>query len=120
MDYKERKEFVENLGWIADGFVDTWCNRTSYTIVVPKCTTIWFHLVEHNGSFSIANPYQDDDYFCEDPTDDEIVEFTNLVKRYYEIENNPDDHTLGEFITAIKGIKAFYKTIYNGEEEEWG
>ena len=116
MGYKERKEFIENLGWETCGLM---CNREYYYIPSGFSDTMTsFMMVEHNGSFSIANPYEGDDYFCEDPTDDEIVEYTNLVKKFTDIMCNPDKHTVLEYKNIVKDVKKFYKELKGDDEPD--
>ena len=100
------RKFVESLGW---EYACLWNNRDFYQ----------FHglqIMEHNGSWSITRG--EDNYFIEDVGEEMLTEYTNLVKKFCEIYDDPENHTLAEYNKAVKAIKDFYdKYGYNEEED---
>ena len=98
------RKFVESLGWT---FGSSWANRDVYNLGD-------FMIIEHNGSWSIANGA--DWYAIEDTGEEMLTEFTNLIKKLYEIYNNPENHTLAEYFKAGEDIRTFYNK--NGYTEE--
>ena len=99
-------EELKKLGW---EYSDTWCNRDFYYIGNSKCS-----IFEHNGRFGLENVFEEDskDYlnllYC-NLTDDEIREFTDLVKTALKIESNPKDFTLYDYLTSQKNLITFIK-----------
>jgi hypothetical protein len=111
MDWKEKLDFIKNLGWVEAG---EWANRTFYVFPCGKKT--FGQLVEHNGDWSISKG--NDLYYVEDPTDDEIVEYTELVKNYVDVVTGPETHTVKELMNATEALRNFYDK-YDPEKEEF-
>ena len=103
MTYKE----LEILGWKC---TDNWNNRDLFTLVDGKLDG--FSLFEHNGDFGIMDPYRKDFslIYC-NMTDDEIKEFTNIIKTFEEIFNYPKDHSFFEYLCIEKDSKDFVKKM---------
>ena len=100
------RKFVENLGWKYSG---NWANRDFYCIGE-------FQIIDHNDDWCIS---RDEDWYAIDVDGEEILsEFTNLVKKYYEIYNDPENHTLAEAFKAKKSISNFYEVHGCKEKEE--
>lgn len=96
-------EELKKLGW---EYSDTWCNRDFYYIGNSKCP-----IFEHNGEFGLEDITEEEEVdllYC-DLTDDEIREFTNLIKIALNIEANPKNFTLADYKTSQKNIINFIK-----------
>lgn len=96
-------EELKKLGW---EYSDTWCNRDFYYIGNSKCP-----IFEHNGEFGLEDITEEEEVdllYC-DLTDDEIREFTNLIKTALNIEANPKNFTLADYKTSQKNIINFIK-----------
>lgn len=96
-------EELKKLGW---EYSDTWCNRDFYYIGNSKCP-----IFEHNGEFGLEDITEEEevDLLYYDLTDDEIREFTNLIKIALNIEANPKNFTLADYKTSQKNIINFIK-----------
>lgn len=96
-------EELKKLGW---EYSDTWCNRDFYYIGNSKCP-----IFEYNGEFGLEDITEEEEVdllYC-DLTDDEIREFTNLIKIALNIEANPKNFTLADYKTSQKNIINFIK-----------
>lgn len=96
-------EELKKLGW---EYSDTWCNRDFYYIGNSKCP-----IFEHNGEFGLEDITEEEEVdllYC-DLTDDEIREFTNLIKIALNIEANLKNFTLADYKTSQKNIINFIK-----------
>ena len=111
MNYKEKLDFIKNLGWIETG---EWANRTFYGFPCGRKT--FGQLVEHNGNWSISKG--DDFYYIESPTDEEIEKYTELVKNYIVVITDSETHTVKELMDATKALRDFYNE-YDQENEEF-
>ena len=111
MSYAEKLEFIENLGWKV---YETWANRDFYAL---EGMSSKFYLVEHNGSWSIGRG--DDYYYIEDPTVEEIAEYTEIAKNYFKIVMEPEAHTVKELMDSVDSIDRFYKKCELAEEERF-
>ena len=111
MNYREKLDFIKNLGWVETG---EWANRTFYGFPCGRKT--FGQLVEHNGDWSISKG--DDFYYIESPTDEEIEKYTELVKNYIGVVTGAETHTVKELMDATKALKDFYGE-YDPENEEF-
>ena len=96
-------EELKKLGW---EYSDTWCNRDFYNIGDSECS-----IFEHNGEFGLEDITEEEEVdllYC-DLSDDEIREFTNLIKTALNIEANPKDFTLHDYMTSQKNLINFIK-----------
>ncbi len=111
MDWKEKLDFIKNLGWVETG---EWANRTFYGYQYGSAGKTFGQLVEHNNDWSISKG--DDLYYIEDPTDEEIAKYTELVKNYIGVVTEPETHTVKELMDATKSLSDFYG-MYDPENE---
>ena len=101
------RKFVESLGW---EYVDLWANREFFHYGN-------FTIMEHNCSWSVVKG--GDNYFIEGLDEEMLTEYTNLIKDYYKVCNDPENHTLAEYWKAVEGIGKFCKKYGYNEEEEF-
>jgi hypothetical protein len=109
MGWKEKLDFIKNLGWVETG---EWANRTFYGFPCGKKT--FGQLVENNNDWSISKG--DDSYYIENPTDEEIEKYTELVKNYIGVVTGAETHTVKELMDAVKALKEFYNERDTEEE----
>ena len=112
MNYKEKIDFINSLGWIETGF---WANRTFYGI--PYGSDEFGGLLEHNGDWFISNG--NDTYCIENPSNEKIAEYTVLIKRLAEIMTNPDKHNVSELMDAKAALKDFFKRSKEEAKEKF-
>ena len=96
-------EELKKLGWKLG---DSWNNRDFYYIGNSK-----YSIFEHNGEFGLEDIIAGGGFnfiYC-DLTDDEIKEFTNLVKTSLNIESNPKDFTLHDYLDSQINLITFIK-----------
>lgn len=78
MTYQEKLDFITKLGWVK---VDEWNERSYYGLIYSKGNL--GTLIEHNGSWFIAKGHNK--YFIENPSNECIVEYTNILKKIAEV-----------------------------------
>lgn len=101
------EHFVTTLGWKYD---NTWANRDFYSIGD-------YTIILHNGNCFISK--DDDLYFIESVTKEILTEFTDLVKNFTIIKDNPYDYTLAQYNDALDAIDNFYDKYEEYELEEF-
>lgn len=100
------KEKLEELGWKFDGF---WNNRAIFTLSEDSD----FSIFEHYG-WGIINPFTKEFelIYC-NLADNEIEEYTELIKSYKNIMNNPKENTLYDYLLFKEKIDDFIKVMKN-------
>lgn len=98
------KDKVIELGWQSEGY---YCNRELFSLSKDSK----FSIFEHN-EWGILDPFSKDLnlIYC-DLTDEELINYTSLVKTYDDIISNPKDHTLYSYQEATKDIYNFIKKL---------
>jgi hypothetical protein len=98
------KELLEELGWKFDDF---WNNRAFYSLSKDSK----FSIFEHDG-WGIFNPFAKDFelIYC-DLTDEEIKEYTDLVKSYEDCMRHPKDNSLYAYLVAVEKLTEFVKKM---------
>ena len=92
-----RQELFD-LGWVDDGY---WNNRDIFSIGD-------YSIFEHNGDYGIWLDTNDsfELVYC-NMTDDEIKDYTNMVKTLKNITEAPDDYTVRELQTVSSNMAKF-------------
>ena len=98
------KELLEELGWKFDDF---WNNRAFYSLSKESK----FSIFEHDG-WGLLNPFNKDFelIYC-DLTDEEIKEYTDLVKSYENCMRHPKDNSLYAYLVAVEKLTGFVKKM---------
>ena len=98
------KELLEELGWKFDDF---WNNRAFYSLSKESK----FSIFEHDG-WGLLNPFNKDFelIYC-NLTDEEIREYTDLVKSYEDCMRHPKDNSLYAYLVAIEKLTEFVKKM---------
>lgn len=98
------KELLEELGWKFDDF---WNNRAFYSLSKESK----FSIFEHDG-WGLLNPFNKDFelIYC-NLTDEEIKEYTDLVKSYEDCMNHPKDNSLYTYLVAVEKLTEFVKKM---------
>lgn len=98
------KELLEELGWKFDDF---WNNRAFYSLSKESK----FSIFEHDG-WGLLNPFNKDFelIYC-DLTDEEIKEYTDLVKSYENCMRHPKDNSLYAYLVAVEKLTEFVKKM---------
>ena len=98
------KELLEELGWKFDDF---WNNRAFYSLSKESK----FSIFEHDG-WGLLNPFNKDFelIYC-DLTDEEIKEYTDLVKSYEDCKKHPKDNSLYTYLVAVEKLTEFVKKM---------
>ena len=98
------KELLEKLGWKFDDF---WNNRAFYSLSKESK----FSIFEHDG-WGLLNPFNKDFelIYC-DLTDEEIKEYTDLVKSYEDCMRHPKDNSLYAYLVAVEKLTEFVKKM---------
>ena len=98
------KELLEELGWKFDDF---WNNRAFYSLSKESK----FSIFEHDG-WGLLNPFNKDFelIYC-DLTDEEIKEYTDLVKSYEDCMKHPKDNSLYVYLVAVEKLTEFVKKM---------
>jgi hypothetical protein len=98
------KELLEELGWKFDDF---WNNRAFYSLSKESK----FSIFEHDR-WGLLNPFNKDFelIYC-DLTDEEIKEYTDLVKSYENCMRHPKDNSLYAYLVAVEKLTEFVKKM---------
>lgn len=98
------KELLEELGWKFDDF---WNNRAFYSLSKESK----FSIFEHDG-WGLLNPFNKDFelIYC-NLTDEEIREYTDLVKSYEDCMRHPKDNSLYAYLVAVEKLTEFVKKM---------
>lgn len=98
------KELLEELGW---KFYDFWNNRAFYSLSKESK----FSIFEYDG-WGLLNPFNKDFelIYC-DLTDEEIKEYTDLVKSYEDCMRHPKDNSLYTYLVAVEKLTEFVKKM---------
>ena len=98
------KELLEELGWKFDDF---WNNRAFYSLSKESK----FSIFEHDG-WGLLNPFNKDFelIYC-DLIDEEIREYTDLVKSYEDCMRHPKDNSLYAYLVAVEKLTEFVKKM---------
>ena len=98
------KELLEELGWKFDDF---WNNRAFYSLSKESK----FSIFEHDG-WGLLNPFNKDFelIYC-DLTDEEIKEYTDLVKSSEDCMKHPKDNSLYTYLVAVEKLTEFVKKM---------
>ena len=96
---------VKELGWNLDGY---WANRGLYSINEKSK----FQLIEHNGDWGILDPYGKgfNPIYCNMSLDD-INKFTELVKIFDDMFDNPKAYTLYQYMETEISMQDFIKEM---------
>lgn len=105
------KERLEELGWQFDDF---WNNRAMFSMRDAKLTG--FAIFEHDGDWGIMDPYNKSFslIYC-NMSDNDINEFTKIVKTFEDIVNNPKEHSFFEYLCVENDSKYFVKNMKERE-----
>ena len=98
------KELLEELRWKFDDF---WNNRAFYSLSKESK----FSIFEHDG-WGLLNPFNKDFelIYC-DLTDEEIKEYTDLIKSYEDCMKHPKDNSLYTYLVAVEKLTEFVKKM---------
>jgi len=98
------KEKLEELGWKFDQY---WNNRAFYSLSEESKFAIFEH-----GDWGIMDPFSKEFklIYC-NLSDEEIEEYTNLIKVYENIIRHPKDNTLYAYLVATEEIVEFIKKV---------
>ena len=94
-------EKIKKLGWIYNSL---WNNRNLYTLSKESEYIIF----EHNGEWGITDPFNKELslIYC-DLSENEIEQYTELIKMLNNIYKNPKNHSFYDFRITIENIKNF-------------
>lgn len=94
-------EKIKELGWSYDSI---WNNRSIYKLNKES----EYFIFEHNGEWGIIDPFNKELSFiyC-DLSENEIEQYTELIKMLNNIYENPKNHSFYDFCITMENIKNF-------------
>lgn len=104
-------EKLEQIGWKQDGW---WNNRMMFSMSRDSR----FAIFEHNGEFGVMDPFTNEFslIYC-NLSDENIEKFSELVKKYDDMEIHPDDYKFSEYLEVKNKINEFLTKARKYEED---